>query len=169
MLTNPYTHLLNSAKDDFKLQVDVTGDDKSLLKSIMPDKGTMQLIVSNLIFNLCNELRDTHHIYGFRPDASTILSILLEPRGLNPDQIDRLSRTSATTSLVCGRTPTSSSPEVSEGLHQPLRGPAIREGLADHAPQPRVDASSTKQGSKRARKQKPSTKAEGSGVTNVEC
>src|SRR6266403_946306 len=96
MLSNPYPNTINSGSDydsGLKFQCDVHPGDKALLMSLRPSKGTLQLIVNNLLKNLCDDIRELN-ITGWQLDGDTILSILVERRELNESQCERLRHTS---------------------------------------------------------------------------
>src|SRR5258708_6620099 len=97
MLTNPYPTKLDSADGTgIKLQCDIHPADKALIMSIRPSKGTTQLVVNNLIKNLCDDLRELN-ITGWQLDGDTILTILTERRELSEAQCERLRHTSICT------------------------------------------------------------------------
>lgn len=94
MLSNPYPNQINSADDSgAKLQCDIHPGDKALLMSLRPSKGTIQLIVNNLLKNLCDDVRELN-ITGWQLDGDQILSILTERRDLTEGQCERLRHTS---------------------------------------------------------------------------
>jgi len=96
MLTNPYPNTINSGSDydsGMKFQCDVHPGDKALLMSLRPSKGTLQLIVNNLLKNLCDDIRELN-ITGWQLDGDQILSTLVERRELSESQCERLRHTS---------------------------------------------------------------------------
>jgi len=96
MLTNPYPNTINSGSDydsGMKFQCDVHPGDKGLLMSLRPSKGTLQLIVNNLLKNLCDDIRELN-ITGWQLDGDQILTILVERRELSESQCERLRHTS---------------------------------------------------------------------------
>lgn len=119
MLSNPYPHPLDSAtSDDNKLQCDISGEHKSDLTRLRPRKGTIQLIVSNLVYNLWLDLHElTGHFYD--PNGDELLAILTERRPLTPDQLDRFRRSSS-----------GAVKEISEGVQQHRGGPSVRAPVA---------------------------------------
>jgi hypothetical protein len=99
MLTNPYPNTINSGSDydsGMKFQCDVHPGDKALLMSLRPSKGTLQLIVNNLLKNLCDDIRELN-ITGWQLDGDQILTILVERRELSEGQRERLRHTSICT------------------------------------------------------------------------
>lgn len=116
MLTNPYSTSVNSSNDSgAKLQCDVHPGDKALIMSLKPSKGTIQLVVNNLIKNLCDDIRELN-ITGWQPDGDDILSILVERRAFNETQCERLRHTS-----ICA------SGTVPSRLLNSRRGTSVRE------------------------------------------
>jgi hypothetical protein len=101
MLKNPYPLPTNEDdKNASRFQSYISAEDKALLSSLRPVKGTAQAIVNNLILNICHDLRDLG-VNFYRPDADDILTILCERRPLTDEQIVRLRRTTVgTTSQV---------------------------------------------------------------------
>ncbi len=101
MLKNAYEHKLNSAPGHIgeKIQCDIDPNDKALLMSLRPVKGTIQLVVNNLLFNICNDLRKLN-VVGWRPDGDAILELLSRPRTLSPTQFDEFSERCTSISLV---------------------------------------------------------------------
>lgn len=98
MLTNPYPHKLDSADlSGKKFQADIHPGDKALLMSLRPSKGTIQLVVNNLIKNLCDDLRELN-VTGWLPDGDNILTILTERRDYSEEQLERLRHTTVCTS-----------------------------------------------------------------------
>lgn|SRR5215475_616024 len=93
MIHNPYPTSENDDKSATRFQTYISAEDKALLMSLRPVKGTPQAIINNLILNVCRDLRDLN-ITSFRPDADDILAVLLERRPLTDDQLVRLRRTS---------------------------------------------------------------------------
>lgn len=93
-LKNPYTTKIDSADGTgVKLQCDIDPNDKSLIVGIRPSKGTIQLVVINLIKHLCDDLRELG-IHAYRTDGDELLAILTESRPLNVEQIERIRRSS---------------------------------------------------------------------------
>jgi hypothetical protein len=101
LLKNPYPLPTNEDdKNSSRFQSYISAEDKALLSSLRPVKGTAQAIVNHLINNICHDLRDLG-IHFYRPDADDILAIVCERRPLTDDQIVRLRRTTVgTTSEV---------------------------------------------------------------------
>ena len=129
MLTNPYPPPRDS--DDLyalRFQTYLSGTDKSLLMGLRPVRGTMQCVVNHLIKNLCNELRELA-IDSYLPDADDVLAILVEPRPITDDQINRLRRTSVG---AVGKIP--------KRVQQHSRGTKVRKGATNT----KVGASHTK-------------------------
>jgi len=96
MLTNPYPNTINSGSDydsGMKFQCDVHPGDKALIMALRPSKGTLQLVVNNLLKNLCDDIRNLN-ITGWQLDGDQILSILVERRDLTESQCERLRHTS---------------------------------------------------------------------------
>ncbi len=151
MLTNPYNHTLNSTDGtDHRITVDITGEDRALLLSLRPVKGTIQLTISNLLFNLCNELR-TLDIHGYRHDGDSILSALVLQRPLTAEQRELLGHTSACVA-----------PQVSTGVHKRRGGTRIRQDTPSDAAQLGDETSSTK------RRERVARSATGSSPTHEE-
>jgi hypothetical protein len=93
MLKNPYLTPEDPGQQNaLRFATYLSGEDKTLLMSIRPMRGTAQAVVNNLIRNICNDLRDLG-ITGYHPDADDILAILVESRHLTDSQIERLRRT----------------------------------------------------------------------------
>jgi hypothetical protein len=89
-LRNPYNHKIDSADETgVKLQCDIDPNDKALLVGLRPAKGTIQLIVINLLHTLCNDLRDLG-ITSYRPDADDVIATLVESRPFSPEQLARV-------------------------------------------------------------------------------
>jgi len=129
-LTNPYDHSLNSAEShSAKLQTDISAEDKTFLTALRPVRGTIQIVVNQLIHTFCHELR-TNGITSYRPDIDDILSILLEPRTITLDQFERLRRTSLGASL-----------QTPAGVLQPGGGTSV---CAESANTPDVSAKPTR-------------------------
>jgi hypothetical protein len=101
MLKNPYPLPTNeNDQTACRFQSYISAEDKALLSSLRPVKGTAQAIVNHLILNICHDLRDLG-IHFYRPDADDILAVLCERRPLTDEQIVRLRRTTVgTTSQV---------------------------------------------------------------------
>src|SRR5215831_14445820 len=97
LLQNPYPYPTNEDdKDARRMQSYISAEDKALLTSLRPVKGTAQAIVNNLINNICHDLRDLGVTF-YRPDADDILRVLCERRPLTDEQIVRLRRTTVGT------------------------------------------------------------------------
>jgi hypothetical protein len=101
LLKNPYPLPSNDDDQDARrFQSYISAEDKALLTSLRPVKGTAQAIINNLILNFCHDLRDLG-ITFYRPDADDILTVLCERRPLSDEQIVRLRRTTVgTTSQI---------------------------------------------------------------------
>jgi hypothetical protein len=126
LLKNPYPLPNNEDdKDASRFQSYISAEDKSLLSSLRPVKGTAQAIVNHLILNLCHDLRDLG-ITFYRPDADDILAILCERRPLTDEQIVRLRRTTV-----------GSTSEIPTWLQQHRRITSVRKGS------PNVEAKSS--------------------------
>ena len=95
-LKNPYDYHVNSSALGVKFQCDVDPLDKALITSLRPARGTLQLVVLNLLKNLCNDLRDLG-INHYCVDGDEILDILTGPKPLSRGQIERLRRTTVGT------------------------------------------------------------------------
>jgi hypothetical protein len=120
MLKNPYLTPDDPGQQAaLRFATYLNGEDKALLMSIRPVRGTMQSVVNNLIRNLCNELRELN-ITHYHPDADDILAVLIEPRPLSTEQFERLGRTTACTIA-----------EVSARIHEHRRRTEVREGTAN--------------------------------------
>ncbi len=90
MLKNPYLTPEDPGQQAaLRFATYLDGEDKALLMSIRPVRGTAQAVINNLIKNICNDLRELR-ITGYHPDADDILAILVEPRHLTDEQITRL-------------------------------------------------------------------------------
>ena len=73
LLKNPYPlPTSDDDKDASRFQSYISAEDKALLSSLRPVKGTAQAIVNHLINNICHDLRDLG-INFYRPDADDIL------------------------------------------------------------------------------------------------
>jgi hypothetical protein len=101
LLKNPYPLPTNEDdKNASRFQSYISAEDKALLSSLRPVKGTAQAIVNHLISNICHDLRDLG-VNFYRPDADDILAVLCERRPLTDEQIVRLRRTTVgTTSSI---------------------------------------------------------------------
>lgn len=119
MIRNPYPAPKEDDKASCRFQTYLNGEDKGLLFSVRPIRGTPQAVINHLIKNLCDELRELG-ITEFSPDADDIFTILVERRPLNGDQLARLRRTTL-----------GSTKQVSERIQQYRRRSAVRQGLAD--------------------------------------
>ena len=125
MLKNPYPLPNNEDdKDASRFQSYISAEDKSLLTSLRPVKGTAQAIVNNLILNLCHDLRDLGVTF-YRPDADDILAVLCERRVLTDEQIARLRRTTVGTTS-----------EIPTWLQQHRRITSIRKGSSNAETKP---------------------------------
>lgn len=117
MLKNPYLTPEDPGQQAaLRFATYLDGEDKALLMSIRPVRGTAQAVINNLIKNICNDLRDLR-ITSYHPDADDILAVLVESRPLTESQIDRLRRTTIGPNA-----------EIPPRLHQHRRGPEVREG-----------------------------------------
>lgn len=85
MLTNPYGKLPNAAQNSgtVRIQTDIPIGEKSLLVGLFPQRDAFQLIINNLLKNICDELRELNHT-TYRPDSSTLLAQLCARRPLPP-------------------------------------------------------------------------------------
>src|SRR5438105_9598832 len=120
MLTNPYPHPTDADdKDALRFQTYLSGEDKALLMSVRPARGTAQTIVNNLIKHICDDLRELN-ITSFRVDADDILCVLTERRPLTSDQVSRLRRTTF-----------GASAKVPKGLFNDSRGTEVRKGTTN--------------------------------------
>lgn len=158
MLTNPYQHLIDNATG-LRVQLDIDGNDKSLIVSIRPVRGTTQLVLSRLIHNLCNELRQLD-VLAYRPDSDTILTILTEQRPLSADQLHRLEQSSV------GRAVAGLATQVSTGVQQHRRRTEIRQRTSSTPFKPNNPPSKVAGGKQRDRKAdaKETDNNEGQGV-----
>lgn len=90
MIHNPYpTPTSEDDKQACRFQTYLSGEDKGLLSSIRPIRGTPQAVINHLIKNLCDDLRELG-INSYRPDADDIFAILVERRDLTEGQLVRL-------------------------------------------------------------------------------
>jgi hypothetical protein len=90
MLNNPYP--IPTDEDDkasCRFATYLSKEDKTLLMSLRPVRGTPQAVVNNLIKNFCDELRALKLDF-YHPDADDILTVLVGHRKLTADQINRL-------------------------------------------------------------------------------
>lgn len=93
-LKSPYPARINADEGTgLRIQFDIDPKDKSDIIAIWPTKGTIQLILLNLVHNLANDLRKLN-IHGYQFDGSDILDILTSHRPLSDDLAQRLGRTS---------------------------------------------------------------------------
>lgn len=89
MLKNPYPSKIDSADPSgWKLQTDIDPKDKALITSLRPYKGTIQLVINNLLYNIANDIRSLG-ITAYCPDGEDILEFLTQPRKLSVDQFDK--------------------------------------------------------------------------------
>ena len=124
LLKNPYPLPTDSDDQDARrFQSYISAEDKALLTSLRPVKGTAQAIVNNLILNLCHDLRDLGVTF-YRPDADDILTILCERRPLTDEQIVRIRRTTVGTTS-----------QVPSWLQQHRRVTSVRKAAANHPAQ----------------------------------
>jgi hypothetical protein len=115
-LKNPYPTKIDSADETgSKLQCDISPADKALIMSLRPAKGTIQLVVNNLLKNLCDDLRELN-IHGWRLDGDELLTILTDKRPFSEHQLDKLRKSTAGTTKP-----------VSERLLEHRRGTSVRE------------------------------------------
>jgi hypothetical protein len=122
MLHNPYpSQVDNVDRDALRFQTYLSGEDKALLMSVRPIKGTAQVVINHLIKHICNDLRDLG-ITSYRPDADDIFTILVERRALTDDQIARLRRTTI-----------GADQQVPTWLQQHRRGSGVRKRTANPA------------------------------------
>lgn len=128
MIQNPYPPPKEEDKISCRFQTYLSGEDKGLLSSVRPIRGTPQAVINHLIKNLCNDLRELG-ITTYHPDADDILTILVEPRPLSADQLTRIRRAVAGTDK-----------QVSAGVRQHSRGTSVHKRPTDspfgpdHAP-----------------------------------
>jgi hypothetical protein len=93
MLKNPYSHIVNSGEGyntGLRIQCDIDPNDKVLLTSLRPQKGTLQLVINNLLKNLCDDLRKLN-IDTWRPDGDEVLAFLTESRTIPAERLIELS------------------------------------------------------------------------------
>lgn len=146
LLKNPYPlPTSDDDKDASRFQSYISAEDKALLSSLRPVKGTAQAIVNHLINNICHDLRDLG-INFYRPDADDILTILVERRPLTDEQIARL-----------GRTTVSSTSTIPSWLCQHRGGAGLREETPDVATQSGDVHKLVAKGEQRDRKDKTRT------------
>lgn len=139
-LKNPYdTHVNSSDATGVKFQCDVDPNDKSLIASLRPAKGTLQLVVLNLLKNLCNDLRDLG-ITHYRVDGDEILDILTGAKPLSRGQVERLRRTTV-----------GSTGPIPERFLLDSGRTSVREKVAGTTPKSRNVAKRTGEGVKRDR------------------
>jgi hypothetical protein len=123
MIHNPYPAPTSEEdKQACRFQTYLSGEDKGLLSSIRPIRGTPQAVVNHLIKNLCNDLRELG-ITSYRPDADDIFAILVEPRDLTEGQLARLRCTTIGTTQ-----------QVSKRIREYRGGTEVRKGLANPSP-----------------------------------
>jgi hypothetical protein len=121
MLKNPYLTPEDPGQQNaLRFATYLDGEDKALLMSIRPIRGTAQAVINNLIKNICNDLRDLK-LTGYHPDADDILAVLVESRPLTTSQVERLRRTTF-----------GSNAEVPTRLYEHRRGSEVRERPANH-------------------------------------
>ena len=118
MIKNPYPPPKEEDKISCRFQTYLSGEDKGLLSSIRPIRGTPQAVVNHLIKNLCNDLRDLN-ITQYHPDADDIFAVLVEPRKLTADQLSRIRRTL-----------TGNDKQISTRIQHDSRGSGVRKRLA---------------------------------------
>jgi hypothetical protein len=120
MIHNPYpTPTSEEAKQACRFQTYLSGEDRGLLFSVRPIRGTPQAVINHLIKNLCDDLRELG-ITTYRPDADDIFEILVERRSLSAEQLARLRCTSVSTTK-----------QVSARIREYRRGSEVRKRLAD--------------------------------------
>jgi hypothetical protein len=94
-LTNPYGRRLDSSETGCaKFVSDIDAADKHRIVTLRPVKGTMQLVVNQLIHNLCREL-EQYELTNYTPHGDAILGILCEPRPIDPSVATRLAAVGA--------------------------------------------------------------------------
>lgn len=92
MIHNPYPTPRDEDKISCRFQTYLSGEDKGLLFSIRPIRGTPQAVVNHLIKNLCDDLRELG-VTSYHPDADDIFAVLVERRQLTTEQRTRIRRT----------------------------------------------------------------------------
>lgn len=141
MIHNPYPAPTDeNDKISCRFQTYLSGEDKGLLSSIRPIRGTPQAVVNHLIKNLCNDLRDLG-ITSYRPDADDIFAILVERRPLSGEQIDRIRRTTVGTSK-----------QIPSRLREHSGGSSVRKRPTDTSSSSDHSAKQTSRGVKQDRK-----------------
>ena len=138
IIHNPYP--IPTDEDDkasTRFQTYISVEDKLLLMSLRPIRGTSQAVINHLIKNLCNELRELK-LNFYRPDADDILAILVERRPLTNSQIDRLRCTTI-----------GDSKDVPKGFRQPRRSSGLHQGASNAQAQP---TNTTGESTKRVRR-----------------
>jgi len=146
MITNPYPPPTDDDRQSCRFQTYLSGEDKGLLSSIRPIRGTPQAVINHLIKNLCDDLRELG-ITSYRPDADDIFAILVERRDLTEGQLARL-----------GCTTIGSTKQVSARIQQYRRRAEVRERLTDSSPSSHNTAGKTTRGKSQAGKTKTSKK-----------
>jgi hypothetical protein len=147
MLKNPYLTPEDPGQQAaLRFATYLDGEDKALLMSIRPIRGTAQAVINNLIRNICNDLRDLG-INHFCPDADDILAVLVESRPLTASQIERLRRTTFGTAA-----------EIPTRLHEHRGRSEVRERPADHSVSAHNTPRKTSRGKQHSRKETAKTK-----------
>ena len=121
MIRNPYPPPRDEDKISCRFQTYLSGEDKGLLSSIRPIRGTPQAVVNHLIKNLCNDLRDIG-LTAYHPDADDIFCILVERRPITAEQRVRIRRALASTNK-----------QIPTGVRQHSGGSSVRQGLTGDA------------------------------------
>jgi hypothetical protein len=130
MIQNPYPPPKDALdRQGCRFQTYLTGEDKGLLSSLRPIRGTPQAVINHLIKNLCDDLRDLG-LTSYRPDADDIFAILIERRPLSAEQVARLRRTSfgATKQVPARLLQYRGGAKVREGFANPPSGPDHAKG-----------------------------------------
>ena len=126
MIHNPYPIPTDEdEKASCRFATYIAARDRALLMSLRPVRGTPQAVVNNLIKHFCDELRELKLDF-YHPDADDILTVLLERRRLDADQVSRLRRTTFGVSA-----------EIPARLQHSGRGHEVRKRSTDHATKPR--------------------------------
>src|SRR4051812_49071348 len=89
-LNHPYSLTERTGAKGTRVHCSMPFTERQVLSAYAPQHGAFEPILATLLFNLINDVRQFNPTGDFNPLGGAILSILVEPRPLTFDQLNRL-------------------------------------------------------------------------------